>query len=56
MPPHFAAEVRFKGHTSARQAIFFPGARLVEPHTVQFEADDYFEVLRFFMFGISMPS
>jgi D-amino peptidase len=56
MPPHFTAEVRFKEHTIARQASFFPGARLVEPHTVQFEADDYFEVLRFFMFGVSMPS
>jgi D-amino peptidase len=56
MPQHFAAEVRFKGHTNARQASFFPGARLAEPHVVQFEADDYFEVLRFFMFGISMTS
>ena len=54
MPPHFVAEVRYRGHTSARQASFFPGTRLIEPHTVQFEADDYFEVLRFFMFGISM--
>jgi D-amino peptidase len=56
MPPHFVAEVRYRVHTSARQASFFPGARLIEPHVVQFEADDYFEVLRFFMFGISMTS
>jgi D-amino peptidase len=54
MPQHFAVEVRFRAHTHARQASFFPGARLAEPHVVQFEADDYFEVLRFFMFGISM--
>jgi D-amino peptidase len=56
MPPQFAAEVRFKEHSNARQASYFPGARLSEPHVVQFEADDYFEVLRFFMFGISMMS
>jgi D-amino peptidase len=54
MPPHFSVEVRFKLHTNARQASFFPGARLAEPHVVQFEADKHFEVLRFFMFGISM--
>lgn len=54
MPEHFAIELRFKLHANARQASFFPGARLAEPHVVQFEADDYFEVLRFFMFGISM--
>lgn len=56
MPPHFTSEVYFRLHTNARQASFFPGARLARPHIVQFEADDYFEVLRFFMFGISMTA
>lgn len=50
MPERFRIEVRFRLHTTARQAGFYPGARLAEPHVVQFEADDYFEVLRFFMF------
>jgi len=54
MPQHFATEVRFRIHANARQASYFPGARLAEPHVVQFEADDYFDILRFFMFGISM--
>jgi D-amino peptidase len=54
MPPHFSVEVRFKLHTNARQASFYPGARLAEPHVVQFEEADYFDVLRFFMFGVSM--
>lgn len=54
MPEHFATEVRFRLHANARQASYFPGARLAEPHVVQFEADNYYEVLRFFMFGISM--
>jgi len=56
MPARFVAEVRYRSHPLARQVSFFPGARLVEPHVVRFEADDYFEVLRFFMFGISMTS
>lgn len=56
MPGHFTVEVRYRGHTLARAASFFPDAHLIEPHTVGFEADDYFEVLRFFMFGISMNS
>ncbi|MBI5960351.1 MAG: M55 family metallopeptidase, partial [Chloroflexi bacterium] len=54
MPAHFLVEVNYRVHSQARQASFFPNARLIEPHIVQFEADDYFEVLRFFMFGISM--
>lgn len=56
MPEHFAVEVAFKNHMPARQAGFYPGARLAAPHVVQYEADDYFEVLRFFMFGITMTS
>jgi len=54
IPPDFVAEVRFRSHANAREASYFPGARLAESHVVQFEADDYFDVLRFFMFGISM--
>ncbi len=56
MPSHFATVVNYKAHTIARQVSFYPNAHLVEPHTVQFEADDYFDVLRFFMFGILMAS
>jgi D-amino peptidase len=56
MPPHFTTEIRFSKHANARQAAYFPGAHLAEPHVVQYEADDYFEILRFFMFGISMTA
>lgn len=51
LPDHFAVEIRYKNHTDAYHVSFFPGASLKEPHTVQFEADDYFEVLRFFSFA-----
>ena len=52
MPKHFSVEMRYKVHAHAYNASFFPGVSLIEPHVVQFEADDYFEVLRFFSFCI----
>jgi D-amino peptidase len=52
LPGHFAVEVYYRNHHDAYHVSFFPGARLVGPHTVGFEADDYFEVLRFFSFGL----
>ena len=52
LPGHFSVEVRYRNHASAYHTSFFPGVTLKEPHTVQFEADDYFEVLRFFSFGL----
>jgi D-amino peptidase len=52
MPGHFSVEVRYRNHASAYRASFFPGVSLKEPHIVQFEVDNYFEVLRFFSFGL----
>ena len=54
LPGHFSVEVRYKEHTKAYQSSFYPGVSLKEPYTLQFEADDYFDVLRFIMFGISL--
>ncbi len=51
MPDRFAVELRYKNHADAYRMSFFPGASLKEPHTVGFEAGDYFEVLRFFSFA-----
>jgi D-amino peptidase len=50
LPENFRVEVRFKEHTKARKAGFYPGATLADPFTVTFEHKDYFEVLRFFTF------
>ncbi len=50
LPDHFSVEICYKNHATAYHMSFFPGAMLKEPHTVQYEADDYFEVLRFFSF------
>jgi len=49
-PDHFSVEMRYRNHADAYHAGFFPGVRVMGPHTVGFEADDYFEVLRFFAF------
>ena len=50
MPDHFSVEVRYRKHASAYHGSFFPGVTQKEPHTIQFEAESYFEVLRFFSF------
>jgi D-amino peptidase len=53
MPGHFLVELRYKDHAAAYRASFFPGVNLQGSHTVEFKADDYFEVLRFFAFCIA---
>jgi D-amino peptidase len=50
MPDHFSVEVRYRQHASAYRCSFFPGVLLTAPHTIQFETDNFFEVLRFFSF------
>ncbi len=50
LPEHFTVEIAYKEHAMARKASFFPGAELKQPHSIGFESDDYFEVLRFFAF------
>jgi D-amino peptidase len=53
LPDHFVVELRYKDHASAYRASFFPGVQGVGPHTVEFQADDWFEVLRFFGFCVT---
>jgi D-amino peptidase len=50
MPAKFAVEISYKDHALARKASFYPGALLKQPHTIGFESNDYFEVLRLFAF------
>jgi D-amino peptidase len=51
LPKHLAIEIRFRRHQSAYHTSFFPGVRLVDPYTVRFESDEYFEILRFISFA-----
>ena len=50
MPEHFTVDITYKEHAMARKASFFPGAVATQSHTIQFDTDDYFEVLRLFAF------
>jgi len=50
LPDHFAVELQCREAAKAYHDSFFPGAGLKDALTVQFEADDYFEVLRFLLF------
>lgn len=50
LPDKFEAVVRFREHFKAYRASFYPGAKADGMKQVVFTADDYFDVLRFFMF------
>jgi D-amino peptidase len=52
VPARFELEVLYKEHTVAFAKSFFPGAKAAGAHSVRFESDDYFEVLRALMFLI----
>lgn len=50
LPDSFKVEIGYLNHKYAYAASFYPGARLASTTTVIFEADNYFDVLRMFMF------
>lgn len=47
VPSKLDFSIEFKKHQDAYRAAFYPGAKQVDPLTVQFITDDYFEVMRF---------
>lgn len=51
-PDRFSVELRYRKHADAYRASFYPGVRAIDSHTVGFEAEDYFEVLRFLLFCV----
>lgn len=50
LPGHFTLDVRYRDAAKAFQYGFYPTARQIDPVTVRFESDDYFELLRFLLF------
>ncbi len=50
LPPHFSIEIRYHRHTDAYRASFFPGAALKAPDTIEFASNDFFDVMRLFLF------
>jgi D-amino peptidase len=51
LPEHFTVTITFRDHAKAYGFSFYPGASLVDPHNIEFEADDYFEILRLLAFA-----
>jgi D-amino peptidase len=50
LPRHFSVEIGYRDHFKAYAMSFFPGAKLKDANTITFESDDYFEVLKLFLF------
>ena len=52
LPQRFEITLNFTNHKDAFKTSFYPGAELQSPRVVGFTADDYFDVLRFFLFNL----
>jgi D-amino peptidase len=50
LPDKFKVEIGYSNHKYAYAASFYPGAKLISPTNIVFEADNYFDVLRMLMF------
>lgn len=50
LPDSFKVEISYLNHKHAYAASFYPGAKQISPTNIVFEADNYFDVLRMFMF------
>jgi len=52
LPDRFTLEVRCRSHSKAFKLGHYPGARQADPLTVVLEAQDYTDILRFFLFTL----
>ena len=52
LPSRFKVELSFKSHIKAFKSSFYPGMKQLSSTSIVFESDDYFEVLRMFLFVI----
>lgn len=50
LPKTFELEICYKDHTQAEKYSYFPGVEKINDNTVVFQTDDYFELLRTFIF------
>jgi D-amino peptidase len=50
LPKKFKLEVGYRDHFKAYKNSFYPGASLVDALTIQYSANNYFDVLRFFAY------
>ncbi len=50
LPERFRVMVSYNKHYDAKERSYYPGAEIVDSHTIAFDSEDYYEVLRFFHF------
>jgi len=50
LPKKFKLTIGFKEQKNAYKTSYYPGAKLLEPHVVGYECNDYMDILRLFMF------
>jgi D-amino peptidase len=50
LPSHFMLAINYKEHYQAFRNSFYPGASLSDSKTLNFETDNYFEVMRLLLF------
>ena len=50
LPGHFRLDVRYNKHAKAYRAGFYQGVQRLDSHTLRYEADDWYEVLRMMHF------
>ncbi|MFV0557458.1 MAG: M55 family metallopeptidase [Enterococcus sp.] len=50
IPEVLDVKITYQKQNRARQAALFPGAKLIDPYTVQFVTSEYFEFIRFYSF------
>ncbi len=50
LPKQFTITVEYRHHMKAYRSSFFPGVKLIEPSTIQYESNDFFEIMRLIEF------
>lgn len=50
LPKKFEVGIEYKHHHDAYQASFFPGVERIHPKAVRFVCDNFYEVMRYFIF------
>lgn len=51
LPETFTVEICYKDHTIANSKSYYPGMKKIDAHTLLFQSDNYFEVLRMLKFA-----
>lgn len=50
MPGELCLDIRFRDHQQATRGSFYKDVKQLDEHTLRYETDDYFELLRFYHF------